>query len=62
MGEILHDTEVVNYAIDFNSLREAVISCAHTIWQGMMPRPCNYASFGSILQIALSPFELLAEC
>ena len=39
MDEGLLDTEVVNYAIDFNSLRKAVMSCAHTIWQGMMPRP-----------------------
>ena len=62
MDEGLHDTEVVNYAIDFNSLRKAVMSCAHTIWQGMMPRPCNYASFSSQLQIGLSPSELLAEC
>ena len=62
MDEGLHDTEVDNYAIDFNSLRKAVMSCAHSIWQGMTPRPCNYASCSSILQIALFPSELLAEC
>ena len=62
MGEGLHDTEVGKHTIDLNSLRKAVMSCAHTIWQGITPRLCNYASFSSILQITVFPSELLADC